>query len=209
MLPIHKQKPIDRKVVEYPSGFILVPLVNDLDSPTAYVVRCACDPGADGSGGRTVVDHIRLFPLRDDIRWTYRVHEQILPALNGAGLRVRWSNVTVRHTGYTDPTLRAKKLVRDERLSCLDLKDRPEEPFVMFNLGAIAIERQEWRGALGYLTRSLARSVNGIALARPTCQIFTPGPLITPVPVLPNSVPQVIPGLAAAHCACPELPGME
>ena len=31
----------------------------------AYVVRCACDPGADGSGGETVVDHIRLFPLRE------------------------------------------------------------------------------------------------------------------------------------------------
>ena len=60
----------------------------------AYVVRCACDPGADGSGGETVVDHIRLFPLRPDIRWTYRVHEQIMPALRRAGIPVRgptWS----------------------------------------------------------------------------------------------------------------------
>ena len=29
-----------------------------------YVVHCACDPGPDGTGGETVVDHIRLFPLR-------------------------------------------------------------------------------------------------------------------------------------------------
>src|SRR5262249_39227984 len=29
----------------------------------AYVVRCACDPSSDGSGGQTVVDHIRLFRL--------------------------------------------------------------------------------------------------------------------------------------------------
>ncbi len=49
-----------------------------------YVVRCACDPSPDGIGGDTVVDHIRLFPLRHDIRWTYRVHEQILPGLNRA-----------------------------------------------------------------------------------------------------------------------------
>ena len=34
----------------------------------AYVVRCACDPSPDGTGGETVVDHIRLFPLRDDVR---------------------------------------------------------------------------------------------------------------------------------------------
>ncbi len=50
-----------------------------------YVVRCACDPGADGSGGVTVVDHVRLFPLRPDVRWSYRVHEQILPALSAPG----------------------------------------------------------------------------------------------------------------------------
>jgi glycosyltransferase involved in cell wall biosynthesis len=33
--------------------------------PAAYVVRCACHPSPDGTGGETVVDHIRLFPLRD------------------------------------------------------------------------------------------------------------------------------------------------
>ena len=82
----------------------------------AYVVRCACDPGADGSGGETVVDHIRLFPLREDVRWTYRVHEQILPALRRAGVPVRWTDLTVRHTGYVDRALRARKLDRDARI---------------------------------------------------------------------------------------------
>ena len=71
---------------------------------SAYVVRCACDPEPRG-GGQTVVDHIRLFPLRQDVRWTYRVHEQILPALRRANISVRWSDVVVRHTGYTDPDL--------------------------------------------------------------------------------------------------------
>jgi glucose/arabinose dehydrogenase len=35
MLPASKQKVIDRKLVEYPSGFVLVPLVNGLNYPTA------------------------------------------------------------------------------------------------------------------------------------------------------------------------------
>jgi tetratricopeptide (TPR) repeat protein len=130
------------------------------------VVRCACDPSTDGSGGQTVVDHIRLFPVRDDIRWIYRVHEQILPALKAAGVPVRWSHVIVRHTGYTDPALRARKLDRDTRLSHLDLKDRPNDPFVLFNLGSIAIERQEWRAALDWLRRSLARSAPGDSITR-------------------------------------------
>ena len=60
-------------------------------------------PTAEGGGGETVVDHVRLFPLREDVRWTYRVHEQILPALRRAGVPVRWTDVDVRHTGYTDP----------------------------------------------------------------------------------------------------------
>ena len=65
----------------------------------AYVVRCACDPGPDGTGGETVVDHVRLFPLRDDVRWTYRVHEQILPALaagQGAGALDRFDRAAYR-----------------------------------------------------------------------------------------------------------------
>ena len=36
----------------------------------------SCDPGPNGDGGQTVVDHIRLFPLREDVRWNYAVHEQ-------------------------------------------------------------------------------------------------------------------------------------
>jgi glycosyltransferase involved in cell wall biosynthesis len=41
----------------------------------AYVVRCSCNPKPNADGGQTVVDHIRLFPRREDLRWTYRVHE--------------------------------------------------------------------------------------------------------------------------------------
>ena len=113
-----------------------------------YVVNCACDPGEDGSGGETVVDHIRLFPMREEIRWTYRVHEQILPALRRAKVPVRWTDLTVRHTGYSDRAMRARKLVRDTRILRDELDDRPDDPFVLFNLGAIAVERQDLaRGA--------------------------------------------------------------
>jgi glycosyltransferase involved in cell wall biosynthesis len=136
------------------------------DSRLAYVVRCACDPSSDGSGGETVVDHIRLFPLRDDVRWTYRVHEQILPALKRACVPVLWSNVTVRHTGYTDPALRARKLERDTRILREELNERPDDPFVLFNLGSIAAERKEWDEALALLQRSLAGSAPGDSIVR-------------------------------------------
>ena len=71
----------------------------------AYVVRCACDPSPDGSGGETVVDHVRLFPLRDDVRWTVpHVHEQIFYQLPEPRPRSPFGGpaATVRSTGYVD-----------------------------------------------------------------------------------------------------------
>ena len=132
----------------------------------AFVIRCACDPGPDGSGGDTVVDHVRLFPLIEGVRWTYRVHEQILPALKRAGVPVEWTDITVRHTGYSDRALRFRKLDRDCRILREELAERPDDPFTLFNLGSIAIERTEWNEALGYLKRSLAGSAPTDSIVR-------------------------------------------
>lgn len=130
-----------------------------------YVVRCRCVADRDGQGD-TTVDHIRLFPLRPEIRWIYRVHEQILPALRRAGIGIRWAEVTIHHHGYTDPSLRQRKLDRDVRLLGLELQERPGDPFVLFNLGWIAIERKDPATALGYLETSLANSSTGDSIVR-------------------------------------------
>jgi tetratricopeptide (TPR) repeat protein len=135
------------------------------DDPAAYVVRCSCDADT-GGGGATVVDHVRLFPRRPEIRWAYRVHEQILPALRKAGVPVRWSDVTVRHSGYVDPAVRARKLERDQAILESELARDPSEPFVLFNLGGIALERARWREALEYLRRSLAGSAPADSIVR-------------------------------------------
>jgi len=63
----------------------------------AYVDRCSCDPGPNGDGGQTVVDHIRLFPVREGVLWTYAVHEQISPALRLANVPARWTDLTRTH----------------------------------------------------------------------------------------------------------------
>ena len=138
----------------------------DPHQPTAFVVRCACDRTPDGVGGETVVDHIRLFPVRENIRWTYRVHEQILPGLRRAKVPVQWTDITVRHTGYSDRALRIRKLERDAKILRSELEVRPNEPFILFNLGSIAIERQEWQQALDFLKRSLARSAPTDSITR-------------------------------------------
>jgi tetratricopeptide (TPR) repeat protein len=74
--------------------------------------------------------------------------------------------VTVRHTGYSDPGLRRRKLDRDEAILREELDDRPGDPFVLFNLGSIAIERQDWRSALGHLVGSLEGSAPTDSITR-------------------------------------------
>ena len=60
----------------------------------------------------------------------------------------------------------ARKLDRDARILAEELKDRPDEPFVLFNLGAIAIERRDWTAALGYLRQSLSASAPSDSITR-------------------------------------------
>ena len=112
------------------------------DGPIAYVMRCACPPGPDGTRGGTVVDHVRLFPIRPGVRWTYRVHEQILPSLKRAKIPVRWTDVVMRHDGYADPEVEARKLERNIKILKRELIERPDDPFVLFNLGASAVQQK-------------------------------------------------------------------
>ena len=66
----------------------------------------------------------------------------ISPSLRRANIWRR-SDVTVRHTGYTDPAVRAGKWSATRPIFRTELAERPDDPFVLFNLGSIAIERQE------------------------------------------------------------------
>jgi tetratricopeptide (TPR) repeat protein len=86
--------------------------------------------------------------------------------LRRARIPVLWSDVTVRHTGYVDQALRARKLDRDTRILRAELDERPDDPFVVFNLGAIAVERKDWNGALGFLQKSLAGSAPTDSIVR-------------------------------------------
>jgi hypothetical protein len=50
----------------------------------AYVMKCHCLPDPITKTA-TVVDHVRLFRNLPGLRWRYRVHEQILPAVRQRG----------------------------------------------------------------------------------------------------------------------------
>ena len=113
------------------------------------------------AAGDTVVDHIRLFPVIEGVRWLPGAR-QILRASRG-WRAIEWTDITVRHTGYANRALRSRKLDRDSRILLEELAERPNDPFTLFNLGSIAIER-----ASG-MTRSEPR--RGLAGSAPTDSI--------------------------------------
>jgi glycosyltransferase involved in cell wall biosynthesis len=125
----------------------------------AYVMKCLCpsEPG-QASGTDTVVDHVRLFRNDPQVRWQYRVHEQVMPSLRRCGARIEWANATIRHVGYQDPVLRRAKLDRDIRLLERSLAADPNEPFVLFNLAYVYVEQERFADAIPVIKRSLARS---------------------------------------------------
>ena len=51
----------------------------------------------NGRKGMTAHGHIKLFPRDERLRFRYRIHEQITPALSEAGIPTKQSKATVRH----------------------------------------------------------------------------------------------------------------
>jgi tetratricopeptide (TPR) repeat protein len=102
-----------------------------------------------------LLDQVRLFRNVPEIRWDYRIHEQILPAVNRIGGVVRWANVIVDHVGYQDPAARKSKLERNLKLLELDYADRPQDGFTLFNLGWTLLDLGKTEEALGHLLAAL------------------------------------------------------
>ena len=80
-----------------------------------YVMQVHC-PGSQ-AGDLTVVDHVKLFRNRPDLRFEFRIHEQILPAIRRANGEVGWTDIYVVHSGSDQsPAGQQRKLERDFRI---------------------------------------------------------------------------------------------
>src|SRR5579871_675245 len=88
------------------------------DQPAGYIMRQRSAVG-EADGPPTLVEQCRLFPNHPRARWSYRVHEQILPALSALRLPQRFTDVCIDHSGYTDPQRLQEKLQRNLRLLLL------------------------------------------------------------------------------------------
>jgi glycosyltransferase involved in cell wall biosynthesis len=154
------------EVLDQPNAQRLRVLFGSLTKEVAaYSIKCVCLANS-AQEGNTVVDHIRLFPNRPDVRWEYRVHEQILPSVRRLGGAVRATDICIHHTGYQDNQWRDEKQERNLRLLLLDHRERPGEPYILFNLGWTHAALGRSREAIGFLRDSLKRSHPGDSIVR-------------------------------------------
>jgi GT2 family glycosyltransferase/tetratricopeptide (TPR) repeat protein/2-polyprenyl-3-methyl-5-hydroxy-6-metoxy-1,4-benzoquinol methylase len=125
-----------------------------------YVVSVRCPSSDPGDPyGYTRVTHVKLFRNRPDLRFEHRIHEQILPAILRADGRVEFTDLFVTHSGYdTSPEGQKHKLDRDLRLLELELREQPNHPFTLFNLGMTYADIGRHEEAADCLRRCLERS---------------------------------------------------
>jgi tetratricopeptide (TPR) repeat protein len=137
----------------------------DRDVPASvvgYVIQVHC-PGGDEDGDPacdvTMVDHVKLFRNRPELRFDGRIHEQILPAIRASSGEVAWTDIYVVHSGSDQSkAAQEKKRERDLRLLHLELAERPEHPFTLFNLGMTHVHGSRFEEAVDYLRHGIARS---------------------------------------------------
>lgn len=122
----------------------------------AYLMRQHSLPDSV-SGTITVVDQAKLFRNDPRLRFEYRVHEQILPAVLRLGGVSRPTDIVFYHSGYQDPRLRRHKLERNRRLLLLDQAERPDDPLTLFNLGTLYLDLGRSAEAVAFLRQSLER----------------------------------------------------
>jgi tetratricopeptide (TPR) repeat protein len=119
-----------------------------------YSMEIRCLPNRE-TGAALVYHHVRLFPNHPQVRWKYRVHEQIILALEALGGPLRPTDVAIHHGGYQDSALRRRKNENYLRLLQLEDAEHPGDPVVHFLLGWTNLDLGRRDEAIAFLSQSV------------------------------------------------------
>jgi glycosyltransferase involved in cell wall biosynthesis len=129
------------------------------DENVGWIMGHVC-LGADGVVV-TEADQVRLFRRREDIRWEYRVHEQIAPSISRANGFFRHAGVRIIHTGFRKGEIVDSKIQRNLRLVEMDCADHPLDPFPMFYRGTMLADLG--RSAEAIVTLNMCKTLSSPA----------------------------------------------
>ena len=93
----------------------------------------------------------RLFRTDPRIRWTGRVHEQVIPSIQQHGLELTLSPVRILHAGYLQSVMAARhKAERNRKLLERTLAEHPHDAYTLWQLAQTVIQAGEIDRALRY-----------------------------------------------------------
>src|SRR5439155_10122200 len=98
-----------------------------------------------------------------------------LPSLRRSVVYVHITDVVIDHAGFRDPVVQGPKVDRNLRLLELELAEKPEDTFVLYNLGAVKLTQGQSAEALELFRRSLAHAQPGDNLVRKLHALVTRG----------------------------------
>jgi glycosyltransferase involved in cell wall biosynthesis/Flp pilus assembly protein TadD/2-polyprenyl-3-methyl-5-hydroxy-6-metoxy-1,4-benzoquinol methylase len=131
--------------------------LGEFEKILGFVMRVVCPrKTAEGYEDCTTVSHVKLFRNRPDLRFEYRIHEQVIPSIRRAGGEIGISDISIMHSGadYTPEGLQ-RKFERNVGLLRLELQDRPNDPWIYFHLGMTYSNASLPHQAIPYLTRCI------------------------------------------------------
>lgn len=132
----------------------LLPQKEIAENCQGFVMQVHCPSRHHGQ--LTVVDQVKVFRNVPELRFEHRIHEQILPSIRRHGGEVEFTDIHVVHLGsQQDDQSHQKKLERDFRILELENAERPNHPFVLFNLGMTCENAGEYARAEEYLRRCI------------------------------------------------------
>ncbi len=101
---------------------------------------------------------LRLFRNREDYRFEQAIHEQVLPSIQRADGRVEPSDLRLTHYGYLRPTVQGgeSRSRRDRDIIEDVLRREPENAYLWFQLGSLALRENQPGEAELYLERAVS-----------------------------------------------------
>ena len=137
------------------------------DDNVGYLMGHVC-LGPDGGFGMQA-DQVRLFRRHPDIRWEYRVHEQIAASITAAGGRIQRTGIRILHTGFQDQAVVDAKVKRNLRLVELDCAEMPLDAFPAYYRGVMLVELGRFAEAMVALNLCRPVMVPGSPMALGLC----------------------------------------
>ncbi|MGL1901411.1 MAG: glycosyltransferase [Fibrobacterales bacterium] len=131
-------------------------LSGSADKAYGVMVKNSTDGGKTGS----VFNQIRVFPNKPEVRFTGKVHEQVLPALDKLKISVEFTTIKVIHTGYIDDAIVADKQHRNLSIMQQELEEYPQSETVvkLYSIAGAYQDLKNFEKALEWYQKALERA---------------------------------------------------